>query len=114
MEFIIFEKLWMVKCIVKEKCIIKIILLCMKVILWTINLKVMENLYKEGVYYVDQILKGEKHDKGILYDKNGDIVYEGNCINDKIKGEGKIIDTDDYYIGQFEDGKKKGKEFYKD
>ena len=42
------------------------------------------------------------HGKGIIYYKNGTIMYDGNFVNDKAEGDGKYIDEDgNYYIGQW-------------
>ena len=32
-----------------------------------------------------------KHGKGKLFDKNGNIEYEGDFVNDKVEGYGKYI-----------------------
>ena len=54
--------------------------------------------------------------KGILYYNNGKIEYEGEFLNDKFEGNGKYIYEDErYYIGQFKNGLKEGKDtlYYK-
>ena len=74
-------------------------------------------VYKNGDYYIGQILEGKKHGKGILYYKNGNIKYDGDFISDKFEGDGKYIyENGEYYIGQWLDGKKHGKGilFYRD
>ena len=57
-----------------------------------------------------------RHGKGKLYNKNGNITYEGDFINDKYEGNGKYNWEDgEYYIGQWKNGKRygKGKLYYK-
>ena len=48
--------------------------------------------------------------KGTLYDKNGNIRYEGDYIDNKFEGNGKLIFADGhYYIGQFKNNLANGK-----
>ena len=55
-------------------------------------------------------MNGEKHGKGILYDVNGSVEYEGDFVNGKMEGKGKLIYGDgSYYEGQFSDNKRNGK-----
>ena len=50
-----------------------------------------------------------KHGKGILYNKNNSIIYEGDFENDKYNGFGKSFEENgSYYIGQWKDGFKHG------
>ena len=50
------------------------------------------------------------HGKGIIYYKNGTIMYDGNFVNGKYEGDGKYIyENGEYYIGQFLNGLKHGK-----
>ena len=61
-------------------------------------------------------MNGNKHGKGKIYYKNGDIKYDGDFVNDKYEGHGKYIYEDGkYYIGQWLNGHKhgKGKVYYK-
>ena len=45
------------------------------------------------------------HGKGILYDKNGKIRYDGEYVNGKFEGIGKYYyDDGNYYIGQWKNG----------
>ena len=42
--------------------------------------------------------------------KNGQIIYEGDWVNDDYEGHGKYINKNgDYYEGQFKNGLKNGK-----
>ena len=51
-----------------------------------------------------------RHGKGILYDGNGRIVYDGDFINDKLDGEGRFnYDNGACYIGQFKKSLKHGR-----
>ena len=53
---------------------------------------------------------GLKNGKGILYYSNGNIIYDGDWINDKKEGNGKYIDEDGkYYIGEFKNDLQNGK-----
>ena len=53
---------------------------------------------------------GLPNGKGIKYYKNGNILYEGDWVNDKAEGNGKyILNNGDYYIGQFKKGLSNGK-----
>ena len=66
--------------------------------------------YENGNYYIGEDKDGKRHGKGKLYSKNGDLLYEGDYINDKPEGNGKrIYDEHIYYIGQFKEGKRHGK-----
>ena len=48
--------------------------------------------------------------KGKEYYSNGNILYEGDYINDKVEGNGKYIDENgECYIGQFKNGLRNGK-----
>ena len=50
-----------------------------------------------------------------MYYSNGNIMYDGDWINNKYEGNGKkIYENGVYYIGQFKNGVKygKGKEYY--
>ena len=72
--------------------------------------------YEDGKYYIGEILNGKPHGKGIKYNKNGNIIYEGECINGKAEGNGKYIYEDgSFYIGEWKNDLKHGKgiEYYK-
>ena len=48
--------------------------------------------------------------KGTLYDKNGKVIYEGDFVDGKFEGNGKLFNDDgSYYIGQFRNDLKHGK-----
>ena len=66
--------------------------------------------YENGDYYVGQSLKGIKHGKGKIYYSDGNIKYEGEFVNGKKEGRGKLIFVNgEYYIGQFSNNKLNGK-----
>ena len=55
-------------------------------------------------------MNGNKHGKGIIYYKNGNIKYEGDFINDKYEGNGKYIyESGYYYICEWLNGNRYGK-----
>ena len=60
-------------------------------------------------YYLGEFKGFIMQGKGIIYTKNKKKVYEGNFVNDKYEGQGKLIFNDKYYIGNFIDGKIHGK-----
>ena len=44
-----------------------------------------------------------------MYYSNGNIIYEGDFVNNKPEGNGKdIYQNGDYYIGQFKNGLRNG------
>ena len=66
--------------------------------------------YKNGEFYIGQVLDGNKQGEGTLYYKNGNIKYIGDFINDKFEGKGKYIyQNGEYYIGEWLNDKKQGK-----
>ena len=66
------------------------------------NKQFMKKIYKNGNYYIGEMLNGIPHGKGIIYYKNGNILYDGDFVNDKAEGNGKYINENgDYYIGEF-------------
>ena len=67
-------------------------------------------IYEDGHYYIGQFKDNLRNGKGTLYNKNGNIKYEGDWINNKKEGNGKYIYEDgNYYIGQFKDNLRDGK-----
>jgi hypothetical protein len=66
-------------------------------------------IYENGDYYIGQALNGKAHGKGILYYKNGLIIYDGDFVNGKFEGTGKRNWEGKYYIGQWLNGKRHGK-----
>ena len=66
--------------------------------------------YDNGEYYIGQFKDNKFNGKGIKYDKNGNIIYEGDFINGRREGNGKMFDEiGNYYIGQFKDNLRNGK-----
>jgi len=60
---------------------------------------------ENGKFYNGDMKDGLKCGKGIEYDKNENIIYNGEFVNDKYEGQGKYIyENGEYYIGQFKNG----------
>ena len=58
-------------------------------------------------------MNGKSHGKGKIYNKNGNIIYDGDFVNGLFEGDGKFIyENGEYYIGQWLNGKKHGKGKY--
>ena len=58
-------------------------------------------VYDKGEYYIGPWMNGLRHGKGILYDKSGNKLYNGNFINGGFEGKSKLVyDNSDYYVGQ--------------
>ena len=73
------------------------------------NISIDNSNIMEGSYF-GEFLNNKMHGKGILFDMNGNIIYEGDFVNDYFEGNGKYVyDDGEYYIGQFLKGKKNGK-----
>ena len=65
---------------------------------------------ENGNFYNGDMKDGLKCGKGIEYDKNENIIYNGEFVNDKYEGQGKYIyENGEYYIGQFKNGLENGK-----
>ena len=74
------------------------------------------DFYNNDGYYLGEILNYKKHGKGIIFDMDGNVIYEGDFVDDYYEGNGKLVyENGDYYIGQFLKGEKhgKGKEYRK-
>ena len=69
------------------------------------------NDYKEReAYYFGEMLDNKMHGKGILFDKNSNIIYDGYFVNNYYEGDGKFVyESGVYYIGQFLKGERHGK-----
>ena len=79
-----------------------------------IRIRSIDN-YEDGVFYIGQYKNGLKYGKGTMYYSNGNIMYEGDYVNDEYEGNGKYIWEDgEYYIGQYKNGLKneKGTMYY--
>ena len=67
-------------------------------------------IYENGEYYIGEFKDGLKYGKGILYYKNGKIMFLGDFIDDKFEGAGYFsYQIYDYYIGERKDNIKNGK-----
>ena len=67
-------------------------------------------IFENGEYYIGQSLNGKKHGKGIIFDKNGNIIYEGDFVNGEKEGNGKYYyKNGEYYDGPWIKDKKHGK-----
>ena len=67
-------------------------------------------IWEDGRYYIGQFKNNLPYGKGIKYNSNGKIIYEGNFINGKFEGNGKYIwKNGEYYIGQWKNGLRNGK-----
>lgn len=54
--------------------------------------------------------KDKRNGKGKYYDKNGNLKYQGDFIDDKYNGKGKYVYEDGYYyIGEFKNDQKNGR-----
>ena len=69
-----------------------------------------KRMFPDGGYYIGQFKNTLANGKGIQYNKNGNIIYEGDFVNDKAEGKGKwIYENGSYYIGQFKNNLTNGK-----
>ena len=67
-------------------------------------------VYENGYYYIGNWNNGVKDGKGILYYKNGNILYEGHFHNGKFEGKGKFyLENGGYYEGEFKNNLMHGK-----
>ena len=63
-----------------------------------------------GYYYIGQWKNDTFHGKGVLYDQNGKVRYDGEYINGKLEGNGKYYyENEDYNIGQFKNNSRHSK-----
>ena len=66
-------------------------------------------IFHDGIYYIGQFKDNLRNGKGILYYKNGNILYEGEFVNGKREGQGKYFDEfGTYYDGQWKNNLKNG------
>ena len=69
-----------------------------------------KRMFPDGGYYIGQFKNTLANGKGIQYNKNGNIIYEGDFVNGKAEGKGKwIYENGSYYIGQFKNNLTNGK-----
>jgi hypothetical protein len=69
-----------------------------------------KKVYENGDYYIGEMLNNIPNGKGIKYNKYGSIIYEGEIINGKAEGKGKLnYQNGYYYVGQWSNDKKNGK-----
>ena len=68
-------------------------------------------IYEDGQYYIGEEKNGKRNGKGILYSKDGIILYEGDWLEDQKNGKGKFFmkNTGAYLLGEFKNGKAEGK-----
>ena len=65
--------------------------------------------WEDGTYYEGKISDNLPNGKGKKYNKNGNVLYEGDFINGQFEGKGKYIyDNGDYYEGQYKKGLQNG------
>ena len=62
----------------------------------------------QGEIYIGPVSNKVPNGKGKLYNKKGEIIYEGYFVNGIEEGEGKRITNNYYYIGKFIKGKMNG------
>ena len=83
------------------------------------NDKYEENVrydYEDGTYYIGQTKNGLRHGKGKMYYENGNILYDGDFIEDNEEGNGKYYyENGEYYIGDWGNSLRNGtgKLYYK-
>ena len=68
--------------------------------------------YEDGTCYEGNVNDNDlPNGKGIIYDKNNNISYEGDFVNGKKEGKGKFFHKSKnfYYIGEFKNDKRHGK-----
>ena len=67
-------------------------------------------IYKDGKKFVGTLIEDKPYEKGIIYNKDKTIFYEGEFDFGIFEGTGKIYyENGDYYIGKFENNKRNGK-----
>ena len=65
---------------------------------------------KDGKYFIGGFKNGCRYGAGRLYNADGIILEEGNYVNDKFDGIGKIyLNNGKYFLGMFKNGLKHGK-----
>ena len=62
-----------------------------------------------GSYYIGKIKNNLPNGKGNIFDKNGNLRYEGDFIDGNFEDNGKLIDDGIYYLGQFKNNLPNGK-----
>ncbi len=71
-------------------------------------------IFDDESFYIGNWKNGMREGKGKLFDKNNNLIYEGDWIKDKKEGIGKQIINEQYYcVSEFKNGFSNGKiEFY--
>ena len=65
---------------------------------------------EEGIYYIGEFSNDKMHGKGVMYNKNDNIIYDGEFAIGQREGKGKFISENGYYyIGQWLNDKQHGK-----
>jgi hypothetical protein len=77
--------------------------------------KIMKIVYSNGKTYIGPVRNELPNGEGKLYNKNNEIIYEGNFVDGIEEGEGQRITKDYKYVGQFISGKMfgEGKIYFK-
>ena len=72
--------------------------------------------FENGMYYIGRLINLSAYGEGIIYNKKdiksnkNSIYYEGDFVNGKKEGKGKLFyDNGEYYIGDFLNDKRNGK-----
>ena len=68
-------------------------------------------MLEDDDYYIGEVRNFKKEGKGKIYDKNNNIVYDGEFVNGLFEDNGRYNhpDNDKYYIGEFKGGEANGK-----
>ena len=70
-------------------------------------------IWKSGIKYIGYWKDSEMNGEGVIFDKNNNLIFNGNYYHGKKYGKGKfIIKDNEYYEGEFFDDKMEGKGTY--
>lgn len=64
-------------------------------------------MFENGHYYITQCLNDEKNGEGKIYEKEGDIKFNSNFTNDKLKGN-KIVLQENFTKEELEIARRNG------
>ena len=62
--------------------------------------------YDNDDYYIGEFKNNKMKGKGKMFDKNNNLVYEGDFSDDEPDGFGKLISNCQCYIGEFKKGER--------